>query len=538
MRIAIAQNNYIVGDVEYNLQLIKQSITQAEQAKADVVVFSELALCGYPPEDLLLRPDLYLIVDQALATIKDFKTSVGVVVGHPRCDDGKIYNSASFFFQGDCLLCYDKQLLPNYSVFDEKRYFTEATACPVVEFKGVNVSILICEDLWFREPAHVAKLAGAELILSPNASPYYYGKAKVRGDEMALRANENDIPVIYVNQVGGQDELIFDGCSSAYNPNGESVFVAAEMVEDFACIDFDQESNSLKALAPSSQQWDGEEEIWQALVLGVRDYVTKNGFPGALLGLSGGIDSAVTLAIAVDALGKDKVNAVMMPYKYTASMSIEDAKAEAEALGIEFDIISIEPLYDAFMQQMSTQLEGTQPDTTEQNIQARCRGTILMGLSNKFGRIVLTTGNKSEVAVGYCTLYGDMAGGFDVLKDVAKTMVYQLAKYRNTVSPVIPERVITRPPSAELAPDQKDEDNLPPYDILDGILEAYVEHDKSISDIVSLGYDQETVRRVIRLVDINEHKRRQAPIGIRISSRAFGRDRRYPITSGFGRQFK
>ena len=310
------------------------------------------------------------------------------------------------------------------------------------------------------------------------------------------------------------------------------------MAEDFGCVEFDKAANRLTSMQESSQQWDDEEEIWQALVLGVRDYVNKNGFPGALLGLSGGIDSAVTLAVAVDALGKENVNAVMMPFKYTSSMSIEDAKEEAEALGIEFDIISIEPIYEAFMQQMSQQLAGTELDTTEQNIQARCRGTILMGLSNKFGRLVLTTGNKSEVAVGYCTLYGDMAGGFDVLKDVSKTMVYKLARYRNTVSAVIPERVITRPPSAELAPDQKDEDNLPPYDILDGILEAYVEHDSSISDIVALGYDEATVRRVIRLVDINEHKRRQAPPGIRISSRAFGRDRRYPITSGFGRQFK
>ena len=355
---------------------------------------------------------------------------------------------------------------------------------------------------------------------------------------MASRAKENNIPVIYVNQVGGQDELIFDGCSSAYNSCGESIFTAAEMAEDFACVDFDKATNRLTSLQPSSRQWDDEEEIWQALVLGVKDYVKKNGFPGALLGLSGGIDSAVTLAVAVDALGKDNVNAVMMPFKYTSTMSIEDAKEEAEALGVDFDVISIEPIYEAFMQQMSGQLAGTQLDTTEQNIQARCRGTILMGLSNKFGRLVLTTGNKSEVAVGYCTLYGDMAGGFDVLKDVSKTMVYKLAKYRNTVSEVIPERVITRPPSAELAPDQKDEDNLPPYDILDGILEAYVENDSSISDIVALGYDEATVRRVIRLVDINEHKRRQAPPGIRISSRAFGRDRRYPITSGFGRQFK
>nr|WP_223669098.1 NAD+ synthase [Kangiella shandongensis] len=538
MRIALAQNNYIVGDIKYNLQLIKNSVIQAEERNADIVVFSELALCGYPPEDLLLRPDLYLIVDKALEEIKSIDTRVAMVIGHPRRQGTEIYNSASFIHNGECLLCYDKQLLPNYEVFDEKRYFTAGSQCPVVEFKGVKISLLICEDLWFKEPAKVAKLAGAELILSPNASPYYHGKAEVRGQEMASRASENNIPVVYVNQIGGQDELIFDGCSSAYNSNGECVFMAAEMAEDFACIDFDKATDRLTSLEQSYKQWDDEEEIWQALVLGVKDYVRKNGFPGALLGLSGGIDSAVTLAVAVDALGKENVNAVMMPYRYTASMSVEDAQAESEALGVEFDIISIEPICDAFMQQMQPQLEGTEPGVTEQNIQARCRGTILMGLSNKFGRLVLTTGNKSEVAVGYCTLYGDMAGGLDVLKDVPKTMVYQLARYRNTVSPVIPERVITRPPSAELAPEQVDEDNLPPYEVLDEILEAYVEHDKSISDIVSLGHDEETVRKVIRLVDINEHKRRQAPIGIRISSRAFGRDRRYPITSGFGRQFK
>ncbi|GAA4365569.1 NAD+ synthase [Kangiella marina] len=538
MRIALAQNNYIVGDVQYNLNLIKNSVQKAEEAGADIVVFSELALSGYPPEDLLLRPDLFGLIEGALSDLQQLNSNVAMVIGHPRQEGGKTYNSASLIHKGALLLCYDKQLLPNYSVFDEKRYFTPANDCPVVNFKGVNVSILICEDLWFTEPAQVAKLAGAELILSPNASPYYYGKAPVRGEEMSRRARENSIPVIYVNQVGGQDELIFDGCSSAYDSSGDCVFTAAEMSEDFACVDFDKATNHLSALQPSSKQWDDEEEIWQALVLGVKDYVGKNGFPGALLGLSGGIDSAVTLAVAVDALGKEKVNAVMMPFKYTSSMSIEDAKEEAEALGIDFDIISIEPIYDAFIQQMSGQLEGTELDTTEQNIQARCRGTILMGLSNKFGRLVLTTGNKSEVAVGYCTLYGDMAGGFDVLKDVSKTMVYKLAKYRNTISQVIPERVITRPPSAELAPDQKDEDNLPPYDILDGILEAYVEHDSSISDIVALGYDEDVVRRVIRLVDINEHKRRQAPPGIRISARAFGRDRRYPITSGFGRQFK
>ncbi|AOE49991.1 NAD+ synthetase [Kangiella sediminilitoris] len=538
MRIALAQNNYIVGDIEYNLQLIKQSVAQAEEQDADIIVFSELSLCGYPPEDLLLRPDLYLIVDKALEEIKSLKTGVAMVVGHPRQDGEQVFNSASFIYQGESLLCYDKQLLPNYAVFDEKRYFTAATDCPVIDFKGVKLSILICEDLWFKEPAKVAKLAGAELILSPNASPYYYGKVEVRGKEMGSRARENSIPVIYVNQVGGQDELIFDGCSSAYNPDGSTVFMAAEMAEDFACIDFNQASNQLTPLKPSTKQFEEHEEIWQALVLGVRDYVRKNGFPGALLGLSGGIDSAVSLAVAVDALGKENVNAVMMPFRYTASISVEDARAEAEALGIEFDVISIEPIFDAFMEQMAPKLEGTEPGVTEQNIQARCRGTILMGLSNKFGRLVLTTGNKSEVAVGYCTLYGDMAGGLDVLKDVPKTMVYQLARYRNKVSPVIPERVITRPPSAELAPDQIDEDNLPPYEVLDEILEAYVEQDKSISDIVSLGHDEAVVRKVIRLVDINEHKRRQAPIGIRISPRAFGRDRRYPITSGFGRQFK
>ncbi len=538
MRIAIAQNNYIVGDIQYNLELIKKSLTQAENEQVDVLVLSELALCSYPPEDLLLRTDLYLLIEKALQDLCLFNSSVALIVGHPEREDTQIYNSASFIANGKIVMTYRKQLLPNYSVFDEKRYFTPGTQDCVIPYKGVNLGLVICEDLWFPEPTASCKAAGADIVLSPNASPYYFGKGHRREEEVGARAKENNIPVLYVNQIGGQDELLFDGASIAYDANGEAIFTANEFEEDFVVFEFDNDANKITTDRHDSVQLHDEAEIWQALVLGTRDYILKNGMKGALLGLSGGIDSAVTLAVAVDALGAENVNAVMMPFKYTASMSIEDATAEAEALGIEFDIISIEPMYDAFMGQLSEKFAGTEPNVTEQNIQARTRGALLMALSNKFGRIVLTTGNKSEVAVGYCTLYGDMCGGFNPIKDVPKTMVYKLAKYRNTISQVIPERVITRAPSAELAPDQKDEDNLPPYEVLDPILEAYVEGDKSIEEIVALGFDEAVVRRVIWLVDINEHKRRQSAPGVRISSRAFGRDRRYPITSGYGRQFK
>ncbi|MRX28285.1 NAD+ synthase [Kangiella sp. HZ709] len=537
MRIAIAQNNYIVGDIKHNLHLIQKSLQQAETQNAELLVLSELALCSYPPEDLLLRSDLYDLIEDALQQLAQLNSSVALVVGHPTKEGDLIFNCASFIHQGRVQVTYKKQLLPNYSVFDEKRYFTAGKENCVIPFKGVNVGILICEDLWFPEPARNCKNAGAQIIVSPNASPYYYGKGHRRETEVGARAKENQIPVLYVNQVGGQDELLFDGASIAYGIDGKSVFTANEFEEDFVVFEFDEHLNQISTDRITSQQLHDEAEIWQALVLGTRDYIHKNGMSGALLGLSGGIDSAVTLAVAVDALGAGNVNAVMMPFKYTASMSIEDATAEAEALGIEFDIISIEPMYQAFMTQLAEKFTGTEPNVTEQNIQARSRGTLLMALSNKFGRIVLTTGNKSEVAVGYCTLYGDMCGGFNPLKDVPKTMVYRLANYRNSISPVIPERVITRAPSAELAPDQKDEDNLPPYDILDPILQAYVEEDKSIAEIVALGFDEAVVRRVIWLVDINEHKRRQSAPGVRISPRAFGRDRRYPITSGYGRQF-
>lgn len=542
MRIAVAQNNYIVGDIRHNLELIKKSLEQAENENAEVLVLSELALCSYPPEDLLLRSDLYDLIDKGLQELCELKSPVALVVGHPEkgtgADSDKIYNSASFIHGGKVVTTYRKQLLPNYSVFDEKRYFTPGNQDCVIPFNGVNIGIVICEDLWFPEPTASCKATGADIILSPNASPYYFGKGHRREEEVGARAKENQIPVLYVNQIGGQDELLFDGASIVYDANGEAIFTANEFEEDFAVFDFDKNTNQISTDRRDSVQLHDEAEIWQALVLGTRDYIHKNGMKGALLGLSGGIDSAVTLAVAVDALGAENVNAVMMPFKYTASMSVEDAKAEAEALGIEFDIISIEPMYEAFMGQLEEKFKGTEPNVTEQNIQARSRGTLLMALSNKFGRIVLTTGNKSEVAVGYCTLYGDMCGGFNPLKDVPKTMVYKLAEYRNTISQVIPERVITRAPSAELAPDQKDEDNLPPYEILDPILHAYVEEDKSIAEIVALGFDEAVVRRVIWLVDINEHKRRQAAPGVRISSRAFGRDRRYPITSGYGKQFK
>lgn len=419
-------------------------------------------------------------------------------------------------------------------MFDEKRYFSAGHESCVVELKSYRLGLLICEDLWFDGPVDAVAAAGAEVLLSINASPYNREKPYIRKTLLTSHCQRTGLPLVYLNQIGGQDELIFDGCSKAFDAAGNMTHRLAGFAEQTALFNLN-ELQVEPMLAPAASLPDLA-QVYEALVLAVRDYVTKNGFQGAVLGLSGGIDSALTLAIAVDALGKDKVQAMMMPFRYTADISIADAKEEAEILGVEFDIVSIEPMFDAFMGQLAPMFAGTERDTTEENLQARCRGVVLMALSNKRRRLVLTTGNKSEMAVGYATLYGDMAGGFDVLKDVPKTLVFKLSEYRNTVSYVIPQRVIDRPPSAELAPDQLDQDSLPPYDILDAILEGYVEQDKSVADLVAAGFDEAVVRKVIRLVDINEYKRRQAAVGPRITARNFGKDRRYPITSGFGRK--
>ncbi|ENG6108579.1 NAD+ synthase [Serratia liquefaciens] len=534
LSIALAQLNLLVGDIEGNTERMLQTVQQQQKAGADLVMFTELALSGYPPEDLLYRNDFYQRCDEQLLRLQQASTDVAILVGHPWREGDKLYNALSLFSEGQLLARYFKQQLPNYGVFDEKRYFQAGNDTCVVELKGYRLGLLICEDLWFPEPVDAAKAAGAEMILSINASPYNREKPYIRKTLMAGHCQRTHLPLVYLNQIGGQDELIFDGCSKVFDAAGNMTHRLAAFAEQVTLLEFN-ELDVVPMTTPAAEL-PQLAQVYEALVLAVRDYVTKNGFKGAVLGLSGGIDSALTLAIAVDALGKDKVQALMMPFRYTADISIADAKEEAEILGIEFDIVSIEPMFDAFMGQLTPMFAGTERDTTEENLQARCRGVVLMALSNKRRSIVLTTGNKSEMAVGYATLYGDMAGGFDVLKDVPKTLVFKLSEYRNTVSYVIPQRVIDRPPSAELAPDQLDQDSLPPYDILDAILEGYVERDKSVADLVAEGFDEAIVRKVIRLVDINEYKRRQAAVGPRITARNFGKDRRYPITSGFGRK--
>ena len=538
LKIMLAQINPCVGDIEENAEKIIQACLESQQHRADIVLFPELALTGYPPEDLLLRAGLHRRVQVALKKIALICDSAWAVVGHPSQQKEKTFNSASFLHGGEVLATYHKHFLPNYSVFDEKRYFKAGTYPCAMEINGVTVALTICEDIWDKTPIAEAAKAGADVILNLNASPYHAGKGAERVRVLAQRAIESSLPIIYVNQVGGQDELVFDGQSLVVDRRGELVHRSPAFVESLYPVTLvvDEESEVIGGVL--GEDLEPEQSIYRALVTGVRDYVEKNRFPGAVIGLSGGIDSALTLAIAVDALGADRVSAVMMPSPYTAKISLEDAREQASTLGIKYQEISIESSFQSFLETLEPVFDGYAADTTEENIQARCRGVILMALSNKFGQIVLTTGNKSEMAVGYATLYGDMAGGFAPLKDVPKTCVYALAKYRNSIARVIPERVITRAPSAELAPDQKDSDSLPDYEVLDPILELYVEEDLCIEDIAAKGYDESLVRRVAQMVDRNEYKRRQAPPGVKITQRAFGRDRRYPITSGFGRNRK
>lgn len=531
LKLALAQLNWVVGDIEGNCE--RMLATVKAQEDADLVLFSELALCGYSPEDLLFRPDFQQRCEEQLVRLEQASKKTAIVVGHPWWQNGTIYNALSFFYQGELQARYFKQQLPNYGVFDEKRYFQQGNERCVVPFKGYHLGLLICEDIWINEPIDALKQAGADLVLSINASPYSREKPHIRTQLIKEHCQRTHLPVVYLNQIGGQDELVFDGCSKVFDERGTITHRLAAFDEQVAVVEFDE--LTIVPMQDAAPELSPLAQVYQALVLATRDYVTKNGFKGAILGLSGGIDSSLTVAIAVDALGKESVQAVMMPFRYTSEMSIHDAKEQADLLGVEFDTVSIEPMFDAFMDQLSPMFKGSAVDTTEENLQARCRAVILMAMSNKRRRLVLTTSNKSESAVGYSTLYGDMAGGFDVLKDVPKTLVFELAKYRNTLSPAIPQRVIDRPPSAELAPGQTDQDNLPPYDILDALLEGYVEQDKSVSDLVAAGFDEAIVRKVVKLVDINEYKRRQAPVGPRITSRNFGKDRRYPITSGFGR---
>ncbi len=550
LNIVLAQINFLVGDIVGNTEKVIQTVNDAAMSQsADVVVFPELTLTGYPPEDLLLRPSLDVRIDAALAQIKQIDVDVYIVIGYPKRSEVGLQNMAGVIYQGELICEYAKQCLPNYQVFDEKRYFVEGSApgtflvksCKGDEREGGNpinikIGITICEDLWEGGPVQQAKSEGVELLINLNASPFHLSKQDKREALVSERARALGAPIIFVNWVGGQDELVFDGGSLSCNTDGELISRSPLFKESHSLVEFNPETNALcvpDSAAAVATIGDDLSVAYDALVLGVRDYVNKNQFKGVVLGLSGGIDSALTLAIAVDAIGAERVQAVMMPFRYTSDMSKSDAQEEAELLGVKYHSIDIEPMYKAFTESLADAFENTARDTTEENIQARSRGVLLMALSNKLGYLVLTTGNKSEMAVGYATLYGDMAGGLDVLKDVPKTMVFKLSRYRNSLGYVIPERVITRPPSAELAPDQKDEDSLPPYDILDQILELYVEKDFSLTDIVAKGFDEEEVRKVIRLVDLNEYKRRQSPVGIRISERAFGRDRRYPITNGW-----
>ena len=537
MKIAIAQLNYTVGDIAGNVAKIADAAVRACEGGASLLLTTELAICGYSPEDLLLRNDFCDACTAALAALAVKTSGVTLVVGHPHrdLDTGKRYNAASVLRGGKIITTYLKRELPNYKEFDEKRYFNSGGAPCVFEHEGLRVGVNICEDVWEEPAAIAAKQAGAQLLLVLNGSPYHMNKQQTRYEVVRERAAETGLPLIFANQVGGQDELVFDGASFAMDASGKLVHLSASFSEVIDFIDIFYGVPQPGKIAPTQPL---EAEVYQALVLGVRDYVTKNGFPGVLLGLSGGIDSALTLVVAADALGPERVKAVMMPSQYTASMSREDACAEAEALKVRYTEIAIKPLYDMFVHTLADEFNGLKEDTTEENLQSRIRGVLLMAMSNKTGAIVLTTGNKSEMGTGYATLYGDMAGGFGVLKDINKLMVYRLSNYRNSISPVIPQRVIDRPPSAELRPDQKDQDSLPPYDVLDAIMAAYVEQDQSPRDIIAQGYARADVERVVKLIHISEYKRRQSPVGIRITSRGFGKDWRYPITNKFRPPFE
>jgi NAD+ synthase (glutamine-hydrolysing) len=540
----MAQLNFVVGATEDNTTLLLNSARKAiEDFDAQIVVFPELTLTSYPPEDLLLRPSLARRMDEAMERILTAKLPATLVFGYPESHEGSLYNSLAVVDQGKLIANYRKQCLPNYQVFDERRYFKAGHQPCIAEVNGLRLGFTICEDLWDEGPSSQLASESLDLLVNINASPFHRGKAIERRRLLARRAGAIGAPITYVNLVGGQDELVFDGGSLVVDSDGTALVQAPQFEAGLFPVVFEQSSAgryepARGLLAPDL---DDLAQVYTALTTGVRDYVVKNGFKGVILGLSGGIDSALTLAIAVDALGPDAVNAVMMPFEYTSQLSRDAAAQQAAALGVAYQSISIKPIYEQFVQALAAEFEGMEDDVTEQNLQARCRGVLLMAISNKKGYLVLTTGNKSEIAVGYSTLYGDMAGGFDVLKDVSKTLVYTLSRYRNARKDtencvqleVIPQAVIDRPPSAELAPGQVDQDNLPPYDVLDRILELYIEEDASATAIIAEGFDEQVVRRVLRLVDVNEYKRRQSPTGVRLTRRGFGRDRRYPITNAW-----
>jgi NAD+ synthase (glutamine-hydrolysing) len=554
LTLCVAQLNFIVGDLDGNARKIVDAAHHAYAEGARLLLTPELSICGYAAEDLFLRPafisacdDAVNAVAQQTAGLKDMT----VVVGHPTGGDSRTrsvavqrrFNAASVLQEGRVVASYAKRELPNYQVFDERRYFTPGRGVCVFEAgasdQKVRIGLLICEDAWFEEPARLAREAGAEMLAVINASPFHVGKGYEREATLAQRAVATGLPTVYAHLVGGQDEVVFEGHSFVLDAGGAVVGRAPSFKENLFLAQVNRAQGAINIVANVEPLRTPEADLWDALVLGVRDYIGKNGFPGALLGLSGGIDSALVLAIAVDALGPQKVRTVMMPSPYTADISWIDAREMARRLGVAYEEISIVPQFEAFKASLAADFQGRAEDTTEENIQARIRGTLLMALSNKFGSIVLTTGNKSEMATGYCTLYGDMAGGFAVIKDIAKTLVFRLARWRNDNDPYgsgknpIPERIIERPPSAELRPDQKDQDSLPPYDVLDAIVERYMENDQSIDTIVEAGFAREDVEKVTRLIKINEYKRRQAPVGIRVTHRSFGKDWRYPITNRF-----
>ncbi|NMM10110.1 MAG: NAD+ synthase [Polaromonas sp.] len=558
LKICVAQLNYCVGDMPGNAQKIVAAARTAYRDGARLVVTPELAICGYAAEDLFLRASFIQACDDAVNLVaRELANLKGltVVVGTPtQGDSGKglrtksvevqqRHNAAKVLREGHVIETYAKRELPNYQVFDERRYFTPGQGTCVFQAgqgdEAISIGLLICEDAWFEEPARLSKEAGAELLVVINASPFHVGKGDERELMMRSRALATDLPLVYVHLVGGQDEIVFEGRSFALQADGRLAGRAESFKENLFLIQAERAQAAIKLVAKTTPESSQEADLWDALVLGVRDYLGKNGFPGAILGLSGGIDSALVLAIAVDALGADRVRAVMMPSPYTADISWIDAREMAKRVNVRYEEISIVPEFEAFKASLVGEFRGLEEDTTEENIQARIRGVFLMALSNKFGDIVLTTGNKSEMATGYCTLYGDMAGGFAVIKDLAKTTVFRLARWRNendpygTVGGPIPERIIDRPPSAELRSDQTDQDSLPPYEVLDAILERYMENDQSVESIVAAGFDRAVVERVTRLIRINEYKRRQAPVGIRVTHRSFGKDWRYPITSKF-----
>lgn len=527
LQLAIAQLNVLVGDIAGNAELIIRTAERArDELAADCVLFPELALCGYPPEDLLFRAGFAAQVAAAVAQIQRSIHGITVVFGYPEFVDQHIYNAAAVMRDGEQVGNYRKACLPNYGVFDEARYFTAGNAPCVITLGEEKLGITICEDIWFTQPAAAAAEAGATVLLNLNASPFHLGKAAHREQQLRARAQETNLPIVYANLVGGQDELVFDGQSLVANAQGDVIQRLPAFTDALTLADF-------TAAPQPPLAADETGLVYDALVCGIRDYIEKNHFPGVVVGLSGGVDSALTLVLAVDAIGAERVEAVLMPSRYTRQISIDDAVAEAELLGVAHQTLSIEPAFNSFLDSLQPRFDGLPADTTEENIQARCRGVLLMAISNKTGKMVLTTGNKSEMSVGYATLYGDMAGGFAPLKDVPKMLVYALCRYRNTRAPAIPERVLTRAPSAELRDDQQDSDSLPDYAVLDEVLERWVEHDEPMHDIIAAGFDAQMVERIVKLVRINEYKRRQAPPGVKITARAFGRDRRYPITSGY-----